>query len=185
MSKLKLLINRCFRAWAAAATQFQAHTGQGGYHTVYDFLKKPSLSNDVLEFRNYAAYNDRADDSCVIGCLCIQQAQVPFGTRYFHIYHCHDDAIQVTLVPNYITLGALNLLGTFQAIILPGVSTFGVFLLKQFMTYLPDAYCEAGKIDGRATSGYSRESSCRSARAHWHHWPYWYLSITGTWLNSR
>ena len=94
---------------------------------------------------------------------------------------------QVTLVPNYITLDALNLLGTFQAIILPGVfSTFGVFLLKQFMTYLPDAYCEAGKIDG---AGYlrifSRESSCRSARAHWHHWPYWYLSITGTWLNSR
>jgi multiple sugar transport system permease protein len=56
---------------------------------------------------------------------------------------------QVTLVPNYIMLRNMNLLGTFWAVILPGTfSTFGVFLLRQFMVYIPDDYCEAAKIDG-------------------------------------
>ena len=50
----------------------------------YTIFLKPSLSNDVLEFRNhYAAYNDRADDSCVIGCLCIQQLRFPFRNTIF------------------------------------------------------------------------------------------------------
>lgn len=56
---------------------------------------------------------------------------------------------QVTLVPNYIMLDKMNLTGTYWAVILPGIfTTFGVFLLKQFITYLPNEYCEAAKIDG-------------------------------------
>lgn len=76
---------------------------------------------------------------------------------------------QVTLVPNYIILKNLNLLGSYMAVILPGVfSTFGVFLLRQFMKQIPDEYCEASRIDG---AGYCRTflkviiPQCKSALA--------------------
>lgn len=61
---------------------------------------------------------------------------------------------QVVLVPNYIVMSKLKLINTYYAIILPGIfSTFGVFLLRQFMRGIPDEYCEAAKIDG---AGYLR-----------------------------
>lgn len=50
---------------------------------------------------------------------------------------------QVTLLPNYIQLKMLNLLNKKIGLILPAIfSPFGVFLLKQFMTYIPDEYIE-------------------------------------------
>ncbi len=56
---------------------------------------------------------------------------------------------QVTLVPNYIIADKLGLIGHLSSIILPGVfSTFGVFLLRQFMMYIPGEYSEAAKVDG-------------------------------------
>lgn len=56
---------------------------------------------------------------------------------------------QVTLVPNYIILKKLGILGSFWSIILPGVfSAFGVFLLRQFMINIPDEYSQSAKIDG-------------------------------------
>lgn len=57
--------------------------------------------------------------------------------------------LQVTLVPNYIVLDKLGLLGSYTALILPGVfSTFGVFLLAQVFSSVPDNLIEAAKIDG-------------------------------------
>ena len=56
---------------------------------------------------------------------------------------------QVTLVPNYIVSNVLGLNGTYWPIILPGIfGTFGVFLLKQYMEYIPDGYLEAARVDG-------------------------------------
>ncbi|TGE35511.1 carbohydrate ABC transporter permease [Desulfosporosinus fructosivorans] len=56
---------------------------------------------------------------------------------------------QVTLVPNYIMADKLGLVGSYSSIILPGIfGTFGVFLLRQFMMYIPDAYVESAKVDG-------------------------------------
>jgi multiple sugar transport system permease protein len=56
---------------------------------------------------------------------------------------------QVTLVPNYIIADKLGLINSYLSIIFPGIfSTFGVFLLKQYMEYVPDAYIEAAKVDG-------------------------------------
>lgn len=56
---------------------------------------------------------------------------------------------QVTLVPQYISLKKLGLVGSYLAVILPGIfSTFGVFLLRQYMIRIPDEYSEAAKIDG-------------------------------------
>ncbi|SNS93416.1 carbohydrate ABC transporter membrane protein 2, CUT1 family [Anaerovirgula multivorans] len=56
---------------------------------------------------------------------------------------------QVTLVPNYIMASRLGLVGNYLSIILPGIfGTFGVFLMRQFMVHIPDAYIEAAKVDG-------------------------------------
>ncbi len=94
----------------------------------------------------------------------------PFSDRIFFLYIIvMMMPFQVTLVPNYIILDKINLMGTYWAIILPGVfSTFGVFLLRQFMINIPDDYCEAAKIDG---AGYWRAFSsillpqCKGATA--------------------
>ncbi len=57
--------------------------------------------------------------------------------------------LQVTLLPNYIVADWLGITDSYLAIILPGIfSPFGVFLLRQYMKSLPDAYIEAAKIDG-------------------------------------
>jgi multiple sugar transport system permease protein len=56
---------------------------------------------------------------------------------------------QVTLVPNYIIIDKLGLMGSYLSIILPGIfGTFGVFLLRQFMVYIPNEYSEAVIVDG-------------------------------------
>ncbi len=61
---------------------------------------------------------------------------------------------QVTLVPNYLMADRLGLLGTAQAIVLPGVfATFGVFLLRQFMAYVPMETVEAARLDGSGHLG--------------------------------
>lgn len=56
---------------------------------------------------------------------------------------------QVTLVSNYIILDRLHLVGSYAAVILPGIfSAFGVFLMKQTMDEIPDEVLEAAKLDG-------------------------------------
>lgn len=56
---------------------------------------------------------------------------------------------QVTLVPNYIIADQLGLLNRASAIILPGIfGAFGVFMLRQFMQSIPNAYVEAAYMDG-------------------------------------
>ena len=57
--------------------------------------------------------------------------------------------VQVTLVPNYIMLSALNLIGTWWALLLPGVfSPFAVFFMTVLFQNVPTELVEAGKIDG-------------------------------------
>lgn len=56
---------------------------------------------------------------------------------------------QVTLVPNYLVSGWLNILDTRWAIWLPGIfSPFSVFLLTKFMRRIPTSVIEAAQIDG-------------------------------------
>lgn len=56
---------------------------------------------------------------------------------------------QVTLVPNYIIIDQIGLVGTVYSIILPGIFTpFGVFLLRQFISFIPEEYIEAALVDG-------------------------------------
>lgn len=57
--------------------------------------------------------------------------------------------VQVTLVPNYILLDNIGLIGSYWAVIIPGIfNTFGVFLMKQVFASVPDECIEAARIDG-------------------------------------
>jgi len=53
------------------------------------------------------------------------------------------------LIPNFITIARLGWLGSFQGVIVPGLSgVFGVFFLRQFFQSLPKELEEAALIDG-------------------------------------
>lgn len=55
----------------------------------------------------------------------------------------------VTGVPNYLIMSNLRLTDTYLSIILPAVGgSMGLFLMKQFMSTVPDALIEAARIDG-------------------------------------
>lgn len=56
---------------------------------------------------------------------------------------------EATIVSNYLTISAMNLMDTFFAVVSTSiVSVFGVFLLRQFYMTIPDALLEAARIDG-------------------------------------
>ncbi len=55
----------------------------------------------------------------------------------------------VVLVPLYVTISELGLVNKLAGIIVTGVfSTFGIFLMRQFMETIPDELIDAGRIDG-------------------------------------
>lgn len=86
----------------------------------------------------------------VLGAYAFAKLKFPFRDQVFFLYIIvMMMPFQVTLVPQYIILKRLKLLGSYLSVILPGIfTTFGVFLLRQFMARIPDEYAEAAKIDG-------------------------------------
>lgn len=56
---------------------------------------------------------------------------------------------EVTAIPQYNVLAALHMIDTYWALICPALAgSFGVFLMRQFMSSLPDELLEAAYIDG-------------------------------------
>jgi len=56
---------------------------------------------------------------------------------------------QVTILPNYLTVGRLKWINTYQGIIVPGASVaYGAFLLRQYYRTLPIDILDAAKVDG-------------------------------------
>lgn len=56
---------------------------------------------------------------------------------------------QVTMMPVFLILKTLGLLNTFTGLIVPGIaSVFGIFMLRQFMSEIPEEILEAARIDG-------------------------------------
>lgn len=56
---------------------------------------------------------------------------------------------EVTALPQYILMAKMGMLDTYLALILPALGTsFGVFLMEQFIGSLPDDILEAAQIDG-------------------------------------
>lgn len=64
----------------------------------------------------------------------------------------------VIVIPLFIVVRDMKLLNTYSALILPSlVSPFGIFLMRQFITGLPDELMDAARIDGCREIGiYSR-----------------------------
>jgi ABC-type glycerol-3-phosphate transport system permease component len=55
----------------------------------------------------------------------------------------------VVIIPLYIVVYSFGWLDTFWALIIPGLSSaFGIFLMRQFMTSIPDELIDAARIDG-------------------------------------
>ncbi|MGQ9850363.1 MAG: carbohydrate ABC transporter permease [Aggregatilineaceae bacterium] len=53
------------------------------------------------------------------------------------------------LIPTYVLMYNLGWVGRFEALIIPGaVSVFNIFLVRQFITGIPDELIEAARIDG-------------------------------------
>lgn len=52
------------------------------------------------------------------------------------------------MIPVFLMMRDMNLMNTYFALICPSVDAFGVFLIKQFMSSVPDELIEAGQIDG-------------------------------------
>lgn len=56
---------------------------------------------------------------------------------------------QIVVLPNFVTMGALGWINTYQGIIIPGASVaYGTFLLRQYYLTLPAAILDAAKVDG-------------------------------------
>ncbi|MCA1306694.1 carbohydrate ABC transporter permease [Microbacterium esteraromaticum] len=55
---------------------------------------------------------------------------------------------QVTLIPLFTIMRDLGLLNTWVSLFLPVINAFGVFLIRQFMSSIPDEMLEAARIDG-------------------------------------
>jgi len=56
---------------------------------------------------------------------------------------------QVAMLPVFLLLRSLGLVNTFAGVLLPGIaSIFGVFLVRQYASTLPDELLDAARIDG-------------------------------------
>ncbi len=55
----------------------------------------------------------------------------------------------VTLIPMFLIINKLGLFNTYWALIIPGLSSaFGIFMMRQFISSLPNELIEVSKIDG-------------------------------------
>lgn len=86
----------------------------------------------------------------LLGAYAFGKIKFPFKDQIFFMFIIlMIMPYQVTLVPIYIILKKINLVGTYASVILPSIfSTFGVFLLTQFVRSIPDEQCQAAKVDG-------------------------------------
>ena len=56
---------------------------------------------------------------------------------------------QVTMIPSFLIINWMGLYNKLAALIVPAlISTFGIFLCKQFIEDIPDSLCESATIDG-------------------------------------
>ncbi len=60
----------------------------------------------------------------------------------------------VTIIPVFFVIRQLGWINTFQGLIVPGtVSAYGIFLMRQFISTLPDELLDAARIDGASEPG--------------------------------
>lgn len=79
-------------------------------------------------------------------------AKIPFpGRRVLFVAIIATMLIpgEVTLLPAFLLLGHMGLLGTLWAVILPAIPMpFHIFLFRQYISSIPDSFIDAARIDG-------------------------------------
>lgn len=71
------------------------------------------------------------------------------GRRFISVYLAITMYVSAGLIPTYLLIKDLNMMGTFAVYILPSiVSAFNVFVIRSFIDGLPYALQESAKIDG-------------------------------------
>ena len=83
-------------------------------------------------------------------CLCAREATL---SRQGHVVLGGAGrpvaAAQALAIPHFVLLHVFGLLDTYAALILPwAISTFGIFLLRQFFRSIPDEIIHAARLDG-------------------------------------
>ena len=132
------------------------------------YVRRPTLDNFVLLFQlatnmwvPFSRYVFNSLFICVVGTighiLIASLAAYPLAKHQFAAKRIINEIIvlallftpQVTYIPLYIIMSNLKLIDTYGALIFPAWQmTLGLFLMRQFMTQIPDTLLEAGKIDG-------------------------------------
>ncbi|MFC4102715.1 carbohydrate ABC transporter permease [Paenibacillus xanthanilyticus] len=82
--------------------------------------------------------------------LAFTVSRVEFqGRRFVSMYLALTMYVSGGLIPVYILIRDLNMLGTFAVYVLPGmVSAFNVFIIRSFIDGIPYALQESAKLDG-------------------------------------
>lgn len=132
------------------------------------FVQKPTLSNfsDLFYMLDNSTvpftrniFNSLFTTVCVVAFTVIMSAMAAYGMVKHKpkgsnlIFNLILVALMfsphVTQIPNYLIVKSLNIIDTYWALILPKIAVaYNVFLIKQFLEQMPDAYLEAARIDG-------------------------------------
>ena len=128
-----------------------------------------SLSDVALNFANYQEVFERtnflvplrnsiivAASTCLLNCALSAMAAYALekkrfkGSKAVFAIYMATLAVpgQVTMIPVFLMMRDLGLMNSYVALILPACDAFGVFLIKQFMSSVPDELLEAAQIDG-------------------------------------
>ncbi len=98
----------------------------------------------------------------VVGVLVSAMAGFSFakyeftGKRLLFLYFIGTMMIpaQVTLIPLFLIFRWLGLLDTYVALILPGLtSAFGIFMMRQFISSVPNDLIDSARVDGATEMG--------------------------------
>lgn len=120
------------------------------------------FSNFIYVFTKSGFLRSLLNSVIVVGCACFfncliasmaaygfEKKQFPGKEALFRVYLITLMIPgQVTMIPVFIIMNKLNVLNTYFALIVLIINAFGVFLIRQFMSSVPDELLEAAQVDG-------------------------------------
>ena len=90
--------------------------------------------------------------SCLFNCIISSMAAYGFEKKNFpgkeKILATLMIPGQVTMIPVFIIMRKMGVLNTYFSLVVLILNAFGVFLIRQFMSSVPDELLEAAKVDG-------------------------------------
>jgi putative chitobiose transport system permease protein len=128
--------------------------------------ENPTLSNFIKVFKTIPMFQYYIN-SCIVVAFCVvfnlvlaitaayPLARMKFKAKefiFFAILSTMMIPIQLTMIPNFVTIVHLGLKNTLAAVILPNaVTAFGVFLIRQAMITVPISLEESAFMDGASS----------------------------------